>query len=137
MPAVSRRYVADVEVATTPFARTSRWFRELDPWVLDAVLGTAFTVLSLVGILANDDGRGGLHDPDVLGVALALGVGVPFYFRRHAPLTKAQRQTTWPSLKIGRYIATTRPPITTPRNTMISGSSRLDSAATASSTSRS
>ena len=48
-----------------------------------------------------------------------------------------RRQTTEPSLKIGRYIATTRPPITTPRNTMMIGSSRLDSAATASSTSRS
>ena len=46
-------------------------------------------------------------------------------------------QITAPSLKIGRYIATTRPPITTPRNTMMIGSSRLDSAVTASSTSRS
>jgi len=47
------------------------------------------------------------------------------------------RQMTAPSLKIGRYIATTRPPMTTPRKTMMIGSSRLESAATASSTSRS
>ena len=52
-------------------------------------------------------------------------------------LKRARRQTTAPSLKIGRYIATTRPPITTPRNTMMIGSSRLVNAVTASSTSRS
>ena len=47
------------------------------------------------------------------------------------------RQTTAPSLKIGRYIATTMPPTSTPRITMMSGSSRLDSASTAASTSAS
>ena len=57
--------------------------------------------------------------------------------RGRAHLAGRARQTTEPSLKIGRYIATTRPPITTPRNTMMIGSSRLESAATASSTSRS
>ena len=75
-----------MQAATTPFARASQWFRDLDPWMLDAVLGTVFTVLSLVGVLANDDGRDGLHGPDVLGVALALGCSLPFYFRRYAPL---------------------------------------------------
>jgi hypothetical protein len=45
--------------------------------------------------------------------------------------------TTEPSLKIGRYIATTRPPISTPRITMISGSIRLESDSTAWSTSSS
>ena len=55
----------------------------------------------------------------------------------HATVPTARGQMTAPSLKIGRYIATTRPPMTTPRNTMMIGSSRLDSAATASSTSRS
>jgi len=34
-----------------------------------------------------------------------------------------QRQMTAPSLKMGRYIAMTRPPTSTPRMTMISGSS--------------
>jgi tetratricopeptide (TPR) repeat protein len=42
-----------------------------------------------------------------------------------------------PSLKIGKYIATTSPPISVPRMTMISGSISEDSAATASSTSSS
>ena len=48
-----------------------------------------------------------------------------------------ERQMTAPSLKMGRYIATTRPPTSTPRMTMISGSSRLESASTAASTSAS
>ncbi len=46
-------------------------------------------------------------------------------------------QTTAPSLKIGRYIAMTRPPTSTPRIAMISGSSKLDMASTALSTSAS
>ncbi len=43
--------------------------------------------------------------------------------------------TAWPILKIGRYMAITMPPMSTPRTTMIIGSIRLDSASTASSTS--
>ena len=46
-------------------------------------------------------------------------------------------QATEPILKIGRYIAMTRPPITTPSTAMIIGSMRDDSALTASSTSSS
>ena len=46
-------------------------------------------------------------------------------------------QTTAPSLKIGRYMAMTRPPTSTPRMAMISGSSRLDMLSTALSTSSS
>ena len=45
--------------------------------------------------------------------------------------------TTAPSLKIGKYIATTMVPITIPKKTIMIGSIRDDSAATASSTSRS
>jgi len=45
------------------------------------------------------------------------------------------RQTTLPSLKIGRYMAITSPPMSVPSTTMIIGSMRLDSASTASSTS--
>ena len=43
--------------------------------------------------------------------------------------------TTAPSLKIGRYMAITMPPMRVPSTTMIIGSIRLDSASTASSTS--
>ncbi len=50
---------------------------------------------------------------------------------------KSSNQTTAPSLKIGRYIAMTRPPTSTPRIAMISGSSSDDIASTALSTSAS
>ena len=54
------------------------------------------------------------------------------------PQNEAGRDhTTAPSLKIGRYIAITRPPTSTPRIAMISGSSRLDMLSTALSTSAS
>ena len=48
-----------------------------------------------------------------------------------------QHQTTAPSLKIGRYMDTTIPPINVPRNTMMMGSIKLDRPATISSTSAS
>ena len=50
---------------------------------------------------------------------------------------RRDRQTAWPILKIGRYMAITMPPISVPSTTMIIGSIRLDSASTASSTSAS
>jgi len=52
-------------------------------------------------------------------------------------LNAVRRQTTEPSLKIGRYIAITRPPTSTPSTAMISGSNRLDMESTALSTSAS
>ena len=50
-------------------------------------------------------------------------------------LSIGRDQTTAPSLKMGRYIDTTMPPISVPRMTMMNGSIRLDSALTISSTS--
>ena len=57
--------------------------------------------------------------------------------QRPASALTAGDHTTEPSLKIGRYIAITRPPTSTPSTAMISGSSRLDIASTALSTSAS
>ncbi len=51
--------------------------------------------------------------------------------------TAAVYPTTEPSLKIGRYIAITMPPTSTPRIAMMIGSSRLDMLSTALSTSAS
>lgn len=68
------------------FDRFGTWFRNLDPWVLDAVLGTVFTVVGLVGLLAASDPEGEFADPDALGVVLSLGVTAPLFFRRRAPL---------------------------------------------------
>src|SRR5690606_29385550 len=57
--------------------------------------------------------------------------------RLEQPARAERRQTAPPSLKIGRYIATTMPPISVPSTTMMSGSMSEESASTASSTSAS
>jgi signal transduction histidine kinase len=66
--------------------RVARWFRELNPWAIDAVLGTLFTVSALVGLFTYQDPHNYFKDPDTVGVLLSLGCSLPFYFRRRAPL---------------------------------------------------
>jgi signal transduction histidine kinase len=78
-------YVDQVEPQATPLARLQQWFRDLDPWALDAALGTVFTVFGLVGLFGTSDANHVYRDPDALGVALALGVSLPFYVRRRVP----------------------------------------------------
>ena len=63
------------------------WFRELNPWVLDACIGTLFTVAGLVALFATTSRTIDYHDADAFGVVLVLGCSVPYYFRRRSPLT--------------------------------------------------
>jgi len=79
----TRRYRDQVPLAT-PMDRMTAWFRGLNPWAIDAGIGTLFTVLGLVGLFANDPHHY-FNDPTALAVALSLGCTVPFYFRRYAP----------------------------------------------------
>src|SRR4051794_37965724 len=60
--------------------------RQTNPWVLDALLATAFLALVLGGHFASGDGRVEYHDANAVSVLLTIGVAVPYYFRRHAPL---------------------------------------------------
>jgi signal transduction histidine kinase len=61
--------------------------RRTNPWVIDALLATAFLVLVLVGhFAATGTARVEYRDADVLSVLLTIGVAAPYYFRRHAPL---------------------------------------------------
>lgn len=71
---------------TTTFDRSTAWFRGLDPWLLDAVIGTVFTVLSVVGLFTTGDSGAGYAEPGAVATLLALGCSLPFYFRRRAPL---------------------------------------------------
>ncbi|MDB4885191.1 MAG: hypothetical protein JWN79_629, partial [Gemmatimonadetes bacterium] len=64
------------------------------------------------------------------------GIGVRTRIERRAPHSPAYCTALIMS-KIGRYIATTMPPTTTPRNTIITGSMRLRRLDTAASTSSS
>jgi signal transduction histidine kinase len=60
--------------------------RAANPWVIDSLLATAFLVIVLVGHFSTTNNGPEYHDPNVVSVLLAIGVAVPYYFRRHAPL---------------------------------------------------
>ena len=79
------QYVEHVQDEPTA-TRITRWFRELNPWALDAVIGTVFTILGLLNLRATNDPHHVLRSADALGVVLALGVSLPFYVRRRFPL---------------------------------------------------
>jgi signal transduction histidine kinase len=54
--------------------------------VIDSLLATAFLVIVLVGHLVTTDNTVKYHDANTVSVLLTIGVAVPYYFRRHAPL---------------------------------------------------
>jgi signal transduction histidine kinase len=62
-----------------------RRIRRTNPWVIDAVLGSVFTVLSVAGLLGGN-AQHDYHDVDAWGVFLALACSVPFFVRRRYPL---------------------------------------------------
>ncbi|HKA05329.1 MAG TPA: hypothetical protein VKD67_13410 [Acidimicrobiales bacterium] len=66
--------------------RLSLRLRAANPWVIDSLLATAFVANVLVTHLVATDSAVKYHDPNVVSVLLAIGVAVPYYFRRHAPL---------------------------------------------------
>lgn len=71
----------------------SRWsqltqrFRDLNPWIIDACIGTLFTVGGLVALFATSSRTIDYHDADAGGVLLVLACSLPYYFRRRAPFT--------------------------------------------------
>jgi signal transduction histidine kinase len=68
-------------------ARLTEWFRGVDPRIIDALIGTAFTVFGLIGLLADKDPHDYYRSPNALAVVLSLFCSVPYFFRRRAPLT--------------------------------------------------
>jgi signal transduction histidine kinase len=92
--AVTCRYVEQVEPVNTPLTRVGAWFSNVNPWVLDAFIGTAFTVFGLIGLFQHADPKLGFRDPNAFAVLLALGCSVPFYFRRRAPFAMLVISTT-------------------------------------------
>jgi len=78
-------YVEQVETTHTPFTRAVAWFSDINPWVLDAFIGTAFTVFGLIGLFQPTDPKFDFRDPNALAVLLALCCSLPYFFRRHAP----------------------------------------------------
>src|SRR5215475_880299 len=66
--------------------RLSLRLRATNPWVIDSLLATAFLVIVVVSHLARTDSGVKYHDANLVSVLLAIGVALPYYFRRHAPL---------------------------------------------------
>jgi signal transduction histidine kinase len=59
----------------------------MNPWVIDALLATVFLVAVLVGHFAATGNAGAKYrDANAWSVLLSIGVAVPYYWRRHAPL---------------------------------------------------
>jgi signal transduction histidine kinase len=83
-----------VQPVTTRFDRIATRFRAVDPWLFDAVIGTVFTVVGLVSLFGTSDPTVRYRDADAVGVILALGCSVPFYFRRRAPFASTLVVTT-------------------------------------------
>src|SRR4051812_16630794 len=80
------RYVDLVERIAARITRATRWLRELNPWVIDAVLGTVFTIVSVSGLYGNSGSNHVYSEPNAFGIFLALAAGLPFYVRRRYPL---------------------------------------------------
>jgi len=78
-----------VPTVTSRYERFVAWFRTLNPWALDAALGTLFTVAGLISMFGGSDPKVDYRDPDALGVVLSLAVSLPFFFRRRAPFATA------------------------------------------------
>jgi signal transduction histidine kinase len=74
-----------VEPADNLLDRLARWFRDVNPWAIDAFLGTAFTIFGLIGLFGPRDAKFDWRDPDAFAVLLSLGCSLPFYVRRRAP----------------------------------------------------
>ncbi len=71
---------------STRFAQFQQRFREVNPWVIDAWIATAFTVFGLVGLFNDSGSKPGSRSADALGVVLLLACSLPYFARRRAPV---------------------------------------------------
>ncbi|HEX5615354.1 MAG TPA: sensor histidine kinase [Acidimicrobiia bacterium] len=63
-----------------------QWVRQLNPWVLDAVLGTLFVLLGILTTGGDDATRiDPVRERDALAFLLILTTAAPFFFRRRLP----------------------------------------------------
>ena len=83
----SDRYVDQVERIAARVTRATRWLRDLNPWVIDAVLGTVLHRDLRGGHLRQRRLDASVHRSQrVRRSFLALAAGLPFYVRRRYPL---------------------------------------------------
>ncbi len=83
------RYVDQVErpPISVRVGEFRRRLRGINLWVLDALIATGLLVIAIPTLWAVDQGSYTYDDPTVVAVVLSVLVLVPFYFRRHAPVT--------------------------------------------------
>ncbi len=102
-----RSYIKDVkrpQVGMALSQRLSLGLRAANPWVIDSLLATAFLVIVLVTHLVATDSAVKYHHANVVSVLLAIGVAVPYNFRRHAPLAVLLISAVCGvALAVGRY----------------------------------
>jgi signal transduction histidine kinase len=79
------RYVALVELSTITIGRASRWLRDLNPWALDAVLGSVFTVIGVITVFSDNQPEM-FRAGDARAVVLSLTCTLPFFVRRRYPV---------------------------------------------------
>lgn len=90
--------------------RLSLRLRAANPQVIDSLLATAFLVVVLVTHLVVTDSAVKYHDANVVSVLLTIGVAVPYYFRRHAPLAVLLiSEVCLVAVAVGQYRATVAP----------------------------
>jgi signal transduction histidine kinase len=74
-------------LATTRVGALRHRFQQVDLWVLDGCIASVFVVLAVVGHLSSTGDVGvDYRDTSALSIALTLGVAIPYFLRRHAPL---------------------------------------------------
>ena len=66
-------------------ARLRRSIGNVNPTVLDALIGTAFVIVAIVGAFAGSSNVD-YRDADAISVIVSITVAVPYFFRRRAPL---------------------------------------------------
>src|SRR5262245_6797379 len=65
-----RRYVGEVPRTTFSFSPAIRWFRRVNPWVIDFALGSAFTSIGIVALFTTSDPNNFYRNGNALAVLL-------------------------------------------------------------------
>lgn len=81
------RYVDQVERAPLSVRLTNllQRIRRVNPWVIDAALGTGFVVVGVISLYAYGT-EVGYTQPDAFAVMLTVAASAPYYLRRRFPL---------------------------------------------------
>lgn len=80
-----REWVQQVPWSVRAGAQLRR-VRNINPWVLDAIIATVLLPIALANLFQPRDGSHIYRDADAMAVVLTVAGVIPYYFRRHAPM---------------------------------------------------